>query len=143
MNGNKVNLAGSELLPAGKRVGDQPKDETITVSVILKPKQRAVAPPEGGAVVSRAEFAASYGADSAAIDKTKQFAAENNLAVSEVSAERRTKNRKETAANMCHAFDVRLDRYEHDGQVSRARTGIIKNPAELAGSVEAVLGLDD
>ena len=44
MDSKKVNLAGSELQPIGTRVGDQPDDETIEVSVILKPKVRAVAP---------------------------------------------------------------------------------------------------
>jgi kumamolisin len=124
-------------------VGDLPKDETIDVSVILTPKERAVAPPEGGAAISRAEFAARHGADSAAIDKIRQFAQENNLTVSEVSAERRTVKLEGTASNMCSAFEVKLDCYEYEGQKYRARTGAIKIPAELAGSVEAVLGLDD
>ncbi len=143
MNGNKVTLAGSERQPIGTRVGDLSKDEMIEVSVILKPKVRAVAPHEGGAAVSREEFAQKHAADSAAIEKVKQFAKENNLTVTEVSAERRTVKLEGTAANMLGAFEVKLERYEHDGQQYRARTGGIKLPAELAGSVEAVLGLDD
>jgi kumamolisin len=143
MNAKKVILPGSERQPIGTRVGDQPNDEMIEVSVILKPKARALTPQATGASVSRQEFAAKHGADSGAIDKLKQFAKENNLTVGEVSAERRTVKLEGTAANMRRAFDVQLDRYEHEGQQYRARTGEIKLPPELVQSVEAVLGLDD
>ncbi|MGA2602225.1 MAG: protease pro-enzyme activation domain-containing protein, partial [Bryobacteraceae bacterium] len=143
MNVNKVTLAGSTRQPVGNRVGDQANDEMIEVSLILKPKARAVAPQKGGATVSREEFAAKHGADSAAIEKVKQFAKVNNLTVGEVSAERRTVKLEGTAANMIKAFEVKLDRYEHEGQQYRARTGDIKLPADLAPSVEAVLGLDN
>jgi kumamolisin len=143
MNVNKVTLAGSARQPVGTRVGDQSNDEMIEVSLILKSKSRAVAPQEGGATVSREEFAAKHGADSGAIEKVKQFAKENNLTVTEVSAERRTVKLEGTAENMIKAFEVKLDRYQHEGQEYRARTGEIKLPADLAPSVEAVLGLDN
>src|SRR6185312_8457927 len=45
--------------------------------------------------------------------------------------------------NMYKAFEAKLERYEHQGKRYRARTGAIKIPSDLAGSVEAVLGLDD
>ena len=48
-----------------------------------------------------------------------------------------------TAADMIRAFEVQLDRYEHNGRQYRARTGGIQIPSELAPSVEAVLGLDN
>jgi kumamolisin len=143
MNSEKVTLAGSERQPIGTRVGVQPTDEMIEVSIILKPKDRAAVPRSGRAVLSRAEFATKHGADSDAIEKVKQFAKENNLAVDEVSVVRRTVKLKGTAADMTRAFDVALDRYEHDGRQYRALIGVIKLPPELAQSVEAVLGLDD
>ncbi len=80
MNSKKVIIPGSERQPLGTRVGDQPNDETIEVSIILKPKTRAVGPREGGASVTREEFAAKHGADPAAIEKVKEFAKENNFA---------------------------------------------------------------
>jgi kumamolisin len=143
LNTSKVTLSGSERQPIGTRVGDQPADELIQVSVILKPKARATVPHEGGAAVSREAFAAKYGADSAAIDKVKQFAKEYDLTVTEVSPERRTVKLEGTAANMTRAFEVSLDRYEHQGTQYRARTGSIKLPPDLVNSVEAVLGLDN
>jgi kumamolisin len=143
MNSKKVTLVGSERQPIGTRVGDQPQNETIEVSVILKPKARAQAPLDGGATVTREEFAAKHGADTADIAKVKEFAKEYNLSVGETSVERRTVKLEGTAAEMTSAFGVNLARYEHDGQQYRARSGTIQIPAELEGSVEAVLGLDD
>ena len=140
---NKVTLAGSERQPIGTRVGDQPNDEVIEVSVILKPKVRSIVPRTGGPGMSREEFAAKHGADPGAIEKVKQFAKENNLTVEEVSPERRTVKLQGTAADMTRAFETKLDRYEHEGHQYRARTGGIKLPPELAPSVEAVLGLDN
>src|SRR5580704_7884570 len=128
MNPKKTTLPGSERQPLGTRVGDQPADEMIEVSIILKPKMQAAAPLEGGAAVSREEFAARHGADSGVIDKVKQFANENNLTVGEISPERRTVKLEGTAANMRRAFDVTLARYEHEGHQYRARTGVIKLP---------------
>jgi len=135
MSTAKVILPGSERQPIGRRVSDQPADETIEVSIILKPKSRTA--------VSREEFAAKNGPDTAVIEKVKQFAKDNNLKVNEVSPERRTVTLEGTAANMTRAFEVRLDRYEHESHQYRARTGGIKLPSDLASSVEAVLGLDD
>jgi kumamolisin len=143
MSASKVTLAGSERQPVGTRAADQPNDETIDVSVILKPKVRATAPYQGGARLSREQFAARHGADSAVIEKVRQFAKENDLTVGEVSPERRTVHLEGTAANMIRAFEVKLDQYEYRGQRYRARTGVIKLPADLADSVEAVLGLDN
>ncbi len=143
MSVQKTTLPGSERQPVGTRLGDQPNDETIQVSVILKPKVRATAPPKGRAHLSREEFAAKYGADSAVIEKVKRFAKENNLTVSAVWPERRTVQLEGTAANMIRAFEVQLARYEDKGRQYRGRTGSIKLPADLADSVEAVLGLDN
>ncbi len=140
---NKLVLAGSEVQPIGTRIGDQPVDEKIEVSIILKPKERAPVPRAGGASVSREQFAAKYGADEKAIEKVKQFARENNLTVTAVSPERRTVQLEGTAADMIRAFDTQLERYHHQGIEYRARTAAIKLPPELVTSVEAVLGLDN
>jgi kumamolisin len=143
MNSNKVTLPGSERQPIGLRVGDQSGEEMIEVSIIFKPKSRAPVPQNGGASVTREEFEAKYGADGAAIEKIKQFAKENHLALGEVSAARRTVKLDGTAAEMTKAFGVKLDCYEFGGQKYRARTGGIQVPADLAEWVEAVLGLDN
>jgi kumamolisin len=142
MNSNKVALPGSERRPIGTRVGVQPADEIIEVSVILKPKARAPLPQEGGATVTRAEFAASHGADPAAISKIESLAAEYDLTVSEITPVRRTVKLQGSAANLSRAFDVAFESYEAEGYKYRARTGTIKVPSDIAESVEAVVGLD-
>jgi kumamolisin len=133
----KVTLKGSERQPLGTPAGEQPENESIEVSVILKPQSRAQP------LVSRAEFAAKHGASTSAVDKLKQFASENGLTVSETSIPRRTVKLEGTSANMMRAFDVKLGPYQHAGQTYRACIGAIKLPADLADSVEAVLGLDN
>jgi len=143
MASNKVPFHGSERRPVGTRVGDVPKDEVIDVSVILKAKAHHEAPQTGGTPMSREEFAARFGADPAAIDQVKALAQANNLTVTEVSPERRTVKLTGTVADMTKAFGVAFERYEHEGVQYRARTGAVQVPQELAGSIEAVLGLDN
>ena len=143
MSSSKVTLSGSACRPVGTRVGDQPGDEAIDVSVILKPKARAAVPQSGGATTTRAQFAADYGADPAAVAQVRQFAQEYGLTVIEESVPRRTVRLEGTAANMMKAFEVKLERYEDQGQQYRLCTGSIRLPADLAPSVEAVLGLDN
>ena len=143
MASQKVPLPGSERRRVGTRVGDVPKDEAMEVSVILKPKTRMAAPLTGGAAITREEFAARCGADPGAIDQVKAFAKEYNLTVAEVATERRTVKLEGAAADMSKAFDVAFERYEIEGTPYRARAGAVHVPAELAGSIEAVLGLDN
>jgi kumamolisin len=143
MASKKVPLPGSERSPAGTRVGDVPNDEVVEVSVILKPKTPMEAPQRGGAVISREEFAARYGADPGVIDQVKALATEYNLTVIEVAPERRTVRLQGTASDMSKAFDVSFERCELEGAEYRARTGAVQVPAEIAGSIVAVLGLDN
>jgi kumamolisin len=143
MASKKVPLPGSERRPAGTRMGDVPNSEVVEVSVILKPKTPMEAPQTGGAVISREEFAARYSADPAVIDQVKALAKENNLTVIEVAPERRTVRLQGTAADMSKAFGGSFERYELDGTQYRARTGSVMVPAEMAGSIAAVLGLDN
>ena len=143
MHSKKVALEGSERRPLGTRIGDQRSDELIEVSVILKPKARVPLPRTGGASISREEFAVQQGADSAVIEQIKTFAAEYDLTVTQILHRRRTLKVQGTAANFSRAFEVLLERYEHQGHRYRARTGTICLPPELAAQVEAILGLDN
>jgi kumamolisin len=143
MSSVKTPLPGSERQSLGTRVGGQPSDEVIDVSIVLKPKARAAVPNSGGATVSREDFAAQHGADPAVIEQIRQFTKEYNLNVIEASLERRTVVVEGTVADMNRAFDVALDRYEHQGEQYRGRTGAINVPTDFVNSVEAVLGLDN
>ena len=79
-------------------------------------------------MISRREFAAKRNADTVAIEKVRQFAKENDLAVTGEWPERRTVKLRGSAANMMRAFAIKLDRYEHQGYTYRARIGAIKPP---------------
>ncbi len=92
--------------------------------------------------MSREEFAAKYGADPEAIKQVQRFARENHLEVIEVAPARRTIRLRGSAADVAKAFGATLERYEVNGTQYRARTGAIEVPADMAGSIEAVLGLD-
>ncbi len=143
MKTNKVPLPGSERHALGTKVGDSASDEKVEVSVILKAKAQPPLPEDGGAIVSREEFAAKYGADPAVVEKVKEFAKDNHLTVLEVSEARRTVRLEGTLAQLMAAFDAKVARYTHDGTEFRGRTGELHVPQDLVGSVEAVLGLDN
>lgn len=139
----RVPLPGSELQPIGTPVADQPGNEQIEISMLLRPKVRAQIPPVGAAPMSREVFAQKHGADENVLQQIEEFAKEYNLQVTEVSARRRTVKLKGSSADMIRAFGVQLHRYEHNGQQYRARSGTIQLPENLASHVEAVLGFDD
>ncbi len=120
-----------------------PTDEIVNVSVILKPKMRFRVPQDGGAAISRTTFQEQCGANPQAIRQVEALAQEFNLTVLEIAPARRTVRLEGTAANMSKAFGVTLERCEYQGKQYRMRKGQIQVPAELAGSIEAVLGLDN
>jgi kumamolisin len=138
-----VEFQGSRRSPKGTRVGEVPLDEMLTVSVILKAKTRAAVPVNGERAMSRESFAEAYGATHDSVERVKQFAAERALHVLEESHVRRTVRLEGTAEAFAEAFGTQFDRYEHEGKHYRARTGAIQVPEEIAGSIEAVLGLDN
>jgi kumamolisin len=139
----KVPLKGSERRPAGNRIGNQPPDEIVEISVILKPKHPVPPTQTGEPILSREEFAARYGADPAAVAKVESFARDHGLKVEEVSLPRRTVTLSGTAAQMSKAFDTQFEQCHYRGRNFRARTGPIMLSEDLASSIEAVLGLDD
>src|ERR1700735_663145 len=125
---NKIVLPGSERQPIGTRVGSQPDNERIEVSIILKPQHRVAVPRTPGARISREEFALKHAPAASAIDEVKKFAQENNLTVGEISIPRRTVKLEGTAADMVRAFEVSLDRYEYQGSQYWARRGGARLP---------------
>jgi len=137
--------------PAGARIlGPVDGDESISISVILRRKTPIDLDQLGGHSLSRAEYAQKHGADAVAADQVRRFAAENRLTVDDAQSSlvRRTLVLTGTASAMQRAFGTDLKRYEYqdrDGvtQQFRGREGSLKIPGNLAGAVEAVLGLDN
>jgi kumamolisin len=118
-------------------------NERIEISVMLKPRRpleelEARLNQPGAAVLSREEFAASYGADPADVAKVEAFARQHTLEVVESSPARRTVRLAGTAKDISAALGVQ---FFQDGRF-RGYTGEVQTPPELQGIVENVFGLD-
>ena len=125
--------------------------ERLEVSVLVRPKAGAKdvgnalddTPPAERHYLTRGEYAASEGADPQDIAKVAAFARAQGLAVVESSAERRTVVLSGTAGQFAKAFGVQLRQYENNAGAYRSWSGAISVPADLAGIVEGVFGLDN
>jgi kumamolisin len=140
----RVPLPGSERAPrAGARVaGPVDPGERVEVTVLVRPRE-PLPEPTGGAPLTREELAARHGADPADIERVERFAAEQGLEVLERSPARRSVALAGSAEQVQRAFGVELARWQDGAGAYRGRTGPVRVPADLAGVVEAVLGLDD
>ncbi len=151
----RYTLPGSDKLPVAgaKAVGATRPDERIEVTVRLRPKTALKALEAGGfyddvhpgqrKYLSRTEHEAAHGADAKDIDSIGEFAKAHGLAVVETSAARRSVVLSGDARSLSAAFGVTLQQFEHEGGSYRGRTGAISVPADLAGIVEGVFGLDN
>lgn len=146
-----VALPGSarQPIPGAQHIGALDPNETVEISVYLRPRSGDNFGAAGSLVsgqhppMTREEFAASHGADPADIARVEAFAREHGLSVVETDAARRVVVLTGTVAAMSAAFNVTLQRYQHNGQVYRGRSGEVMIPAELAPIVTGVFGLDD
>ncbi|HUA98154.1 MAG TPA: S53 family peptidase [Terracidiphilus sp.] len=145
-NSKKIPLKGSEhvALPGVRAIGPSDPHQLIEISVVLK-NRKPVQMPENGHILSHNEFARTYGADPAHIDKIRQFARDNNLQMLERGDEthRRTVVLAGTAAAMEKAFGIELTEFEHEHGSHRGYTGSIQLPEDLAAIVTGIFGFDD
>jgi kumamolisin len=151
----RVSVPGSERAAreGARAVGAVPGDEHVEVTVVVRHNSRSkplgstaefgLRAPAERSYMSREELAVASGADPEDIRAVEDFAAEHGLIVLDSDAARRSVSLAGTAARMSGAFGVKLERYEYADGAYRGRTGPVYIPADLAGVVEAVLGLDD
>lgn len=129
--------------PDAVPIGDVGANETVEVSIYLKPRDRERRPAEANAAMPRAALSAERAAlhrDDIAL--IKEFAAENDLTVLAVEPARRLVRLSGPAAKMEAAFRTRLQHY-HDGtRRFRGRVGALSLPENLHPIIESVLGLD-
>jgi kumamolisin len=143
----RVSLKDSKKAPftAGKRVGPARKGEQITVTLRLRRKTPLASP--GSApdfqTLDYDEFRALHGADTADVARVEAFAHAHGLDVPRVSLAQRAVDLAGTVEAMETAFGTKLERYTQRGRSFRIRTGEITIPADLAGIVEGVFGLDN
>jgi kumamolisin len=150
-----IRIERSERRPArgARRVGPCEPNEKVTVTIVLRrnpsapplPSQQkpAVAASKAQRRYSREEFASTFGATQADIDKVSQFAHAFHLTIEEASSAKRTVVVSGTAENMSNAFAVELSRYELPGHTYRGRDGFVHVPKDLAAIITGVLGLDN
>ena len=149
-------IPGSERQPVegARAIGPARPDERIEVTLRLRartPVAHALSANGAGddthpgqrKYLSREEFAASHGADTADLGAVAGFAKAHGLAVVESDAARRSVVLSGTTQSMNAAFGVSLQQYEHAGGTYRGRVGTLSVPGDLAGVVEGVFGLDD
>jgi kumamolisin len=143
-----VSIPGSNKTPYqnAKAIAPSPADERLEVTVRLRPKNplpdllSASGPVK---TVSHAEFDSLYGASAKDIAQIRRFAKEHNLTVTRESSARRSVMLAGTVTDFNKAFGVNLKTYAYAAGTYRGRTGSIQIPAELAGIVEGVFGLDN
>lgn len=143
----RVPLAGSERATFERAPAESTpavEDEQATVSVVLRPKasldRHAMTP---GGRLSREQFASQYGADPAALQLVKAFAAEFGLRLDESAPGPSTVYLTGTLDQLQEAFGVKLGRHREANRTYRVRSGSIYIPQELDGSILAVIGLDN
>ena len=123
-----------------------PKNEHITISVIVRPKT-AIDPARlssGNQPISRDHFAELHGADPESVALVKSFAEEYGLQVEpDVNAARRTVQLTAAVNLFEKAFGTNLEQHPAAGAKLRIRTGPLTIPEGLSGHITAILGLDN
>jgi kumamolisin len=149
---NRIELPHSvhSPVPNATTVGKAAGDREIRVSVILHRKTKLDIPSLKGRQLSRDEYAASYGASQKDFDAVQSFALASGLRVDpkKSSLARRRVELRGTISAFNRAFSVELNDYEPTGSNRKgprfhAIVGSVTVPADLVGSIEAVLGLDN
>ena len=157
-----IPLRGSErtLLPNSRAVSSANPDESMQVTVLLRPRPMA---KEGSAAkakhpsaeelgarlpkdrpeLSREQFEATQGASEEDVAKIESFAHQHRLTVVQADRARRTVVLAGTVASFSSAFDVELIHYEHPDGNYRGRSGAVHIPAELENIIVGVFGLDN
>jgi kumamolisin len=144
--------SAKEKVAGATRLGDANPDEKVLVSVIVRRRSGggfALTAPAAGADRAawrreqRTRFAATDGADQADVDAVVAWATQLGLDVHVADSARRTVTVEGTVAQVSDAFGVSLGRYEADGHEYRGREGVVRVPRDLAGIIDAVLGLDN
>ncbi|HTZ59428.1 MAG TPA: S53 family peptidase [Acidobacteriaceae bacterium] len=144
---SRVVLPGSEKPPLPAATGEKPArpSSVITVSVIVRRKAPLNLNRLGKERLTRTQFRQRHGADPDAVRLVRAFAKEFGLKVEQGTPRpgQRTIKLSGTVSAMQRAFGVSLTHKELEGNSYRIREGSIHLPADLAGAVEAVLGLDN
>jgi subtilase family serine protease len=92
--------------------------------------------------LSPQQFHAKYDATSATVGKVSSYLRSHHLSVTSVEAHHRYIAVTGSNTDVQRAFAVTLKKFRHEGQLVQANTGAASVPADIAGSVLSVTGLD-
>ena len=138
-------------MPGATYVSTADPLERLEVTVILKghtnlPK---TATSKALKAIDHRTFTRQYGAKTKDFDPIRTFARRAGLGLAHEHLPSRTAILSGTVKDFSSAFGVRLHRFDYHGGkyypdgTYRGRSGKINLPAELAGKVDAVMGLDN
>ena len=148
-------VAGSERVHPADHQALNPTagSDTVTATVILRrrPQGKQLKKLEEFSgqsrtprtAVSRAEFAANYGADPGEMGAVETYVKSRGLEVVESNPSRRSVVVRGPASAMNKAFAVELQDYDSPRGKYHGHAGPAKLPGPLADTVEAVIGLDN
>jgi kumamolisin len=152
---DRVPVPGSErqIEPGHSRISDVDPQDEVDLTVYLRPQEpldwvdtEAAQPPAQRRTLSREDWERAHGASAADIAAVSAFAERSGLTVTGVDAGRRVVALRGTLQAAAEAFGANLEgRYAAgEGAASyRARSGPLTVPADLAGVVTGVFGIDD
>jgi kumamolisin len=152
----RIPIPGSERtpLPGAQAIGPTDPNEFARVTVRLRPRKSAAGVlrealseskklPAHRKYLTREQLAERSGADPKDLQRVYEFARNHNLTVVDTDVAARTVRLTGAVADLNAAFGVALKNYEVDGRRYRGREGKLSLPAQVAGVVEAVHGLDN
>ncbi|GGB16957.1 kumamolisin [Puia dinghuensis] len=140
------------MRPGAQVLGVADPDEWLELTIKLRRKKPLPEPGAAGATASgakqaapltRAELEAQYGADPADMEKVSTVLTGLGLKILKEDAMTCTIRAGGRAAVVESIFQVRLFHYSHPKGNYRGRKGDLHVPAELAGIIVAVFGLDN
>jgi hypothetical protein len=143
-------------VPVGaSAVGAVPTSAVVSGAVVLKPRDNAALVQFIAEVTDKTSplfhqylpagaFASRFGPSRSAISAVAAQLRADGLRVTGVSGDGLLEHFSGTARHVDGAFHTRLENYRlRDGSMARATTSAVSLPSSIAGSVAAVVGLDD
>ncbi len=136
-------MPGSKPPPDADRrlVGPAESDSSVSVTLYLRDRAPGES-DEAATPMTREEYAERHGARDEDLRAVERFAKEYGLTIEEVHPAARRVRLSGEVAQMNVAFGIQSQIYESKEGSYRSHDGPVTLPPELAGAIEAVLGLD-
>ncbi len=138
-------IKGSERtpLPGAKAIDRANPRHTIEISLKLRRKRKLVVTGRPTTVLTREQFADTYGASQHDINRVVETFSKAGLRHIETNQTTRTVRLSGPVSTMEEVFQVTLLNYRHDSGDYRGRVGLVQVPRDMKEIVHGVFGLDD